>query len=234
MVTTLGQMTPSTRGKRGSALSPAPPDLADEALRLASLPGDLSGAELAERRFEGGGAPGRDATAVEVAECSLVDVDLSHAVLRRAYVRDTRIQGGSWANVDATESVLRRIEIRDVRFTGATLVRARLEDVTFVGCRIDFASFRFTELQRVRFEGCRLEEADLYHARASDVVFATCSLSRASLAEAVFERSEMRDCDLSGLGNAERLRGMAMPWTDVLRNAATLAEGIGVRILDDG
>jgi uncharacterized protein YjbI with pentapeptide repeats len=220
------------RPKNVTPLDPAPPDLA-EALRRRPLPDAPAGGDFLGFAFDGDEASERDATAVEIAECSFSGVDLSGAALRRASVRDSRVEGGSWANVEATEATIRRVEMRGVRLTGATFVRARLEDVVFVGCRMDFTSLRFAELERVRFEECRLEEADLYRVRASNVAFASCALVRASIAEATFERCEMRECDLTALGNAERLRNVAMPWTDVLRNAATLAEGLGVAIVDD-
>jgi uncharacterized protein YjbI with pentapeptide repeats len=220
------------RSTNVAPLEPSPPDLPEDLARRA-LPDGLAGVELTAFAFDGDEAAGPDATAIEVAECSFSRVDLSGVGLRRASIRDCLVEGGSWANVDATEAVLRRLRVRGVRLTGATFVRARLEDVVFVDCRMDFASLRFAELERVRFEDCRLEDADLYRARLSNVVFASCSLVRASIAEATFERSEMRDCDLTSLGNAERLRNVGIPWTDVLRNAATLAQGLGVRILDD-
>jgi uncharacterized protein YjbI with pentapeptide repeats len=126
-----------------------------------------------------------------------------------------------------------RTELRGVRATGVTLTRAKLVDVTFAECRLDFSSVRSASLERVRFEGCRMEEADLSGVSALDVVFEGCDLTRASLAEVRFERCEMVGCSLDGIGNPERLRDVGMPWQDVLRSAATLATGIGVRILED-
>ena len=78
-----------------------------------------------------------------------------------------------------------------------------------------------------------MEEADLYEATLSSVAFVSCDLTKARLAKARFDRCEMRDSDLNGVGNPEQLRGVAMPWPDIVRSARVLALGLGVGILDD-
>ncbi len=116
--------------------------------------------------------------------------------------------------------------------TGADLAGASVRDVSFVDCRIDLCSMRFGRLERVRFDHCRMEELDLYEARLSSVVFAGCDLSNASLAKAAFASSELRECNLDGIGNPEQLRGVGMPWPDILRSAAVLAAAAGVHVVD--
>jgi len=224
---------PEVTGRSKAApLSPSPPDLDEGAGRPSPLPDELVDAELEERAFSGD-AGGRDASGITLLACRLEDVDLSAATLRRAHLRDVRVEGGSWANVDASEVRLSRAELRGVRVTGGAFTRAALADVAFLDCRMDLASFRFATLERVLFRGCRMEEVDLSGAEATSVLFDGCDLSRASLSEATFARTEMRGCTLDGIGNPERLRGVAMPWGDVLRNAATLAAGVGVRVLEE-
>jgi pentapeptide repeat protein len=65
------------------------------------------------------------------------------------------------------------------------------------------------------------------------VLFEGCSLVRATWAAAVFERSEMRGCDLDGAINPDRLRGIRMPWPDVVNSAGVFAMAAGVEIIDD-
>jgi uncharacterized protein YjbI with pentapeptide repeats len=219
------------RSKR-RPLPPSPPDV-DETVPTGPLPDDLSDAEVEEQTFVGGDAARRNAAGLSLLLCRLDGVDLSGTVLRRAHFRDVDVNGGSWANVEAPEAGFTRMTCRGVRATGVTFARAKLADVAFEDCRLDLSSFRFAALRRVMFRGCRMEEADFAGIRAADVLFDSCDLSRAGLAEAVFEHSEMRGCTLDGVGNPERLRGIAMPWDDVLRSAPTLAAGVGVRILDD-
>jgi hypothetical protein len=39
----------------------------------------------------------------------------------------------------------------------------------------------------------------------------------------------MRRCDLTGSINPERLRGVRMPWTDVINAAGELAAAVGIQ-----
>jgi hypothetical protein len=42
----------------------------------------------------------------------------------------------------------------------------------------------------------------------------------------------LRGCELSGLVGAERLRGVRMPWPDVVAATAVLAAAVGIEIVD--
>jgi len=42
----------------------------------------------------------------------------------------------------------------------------------------------------------------------------------------------MRGTDISGAGNPERLRGVRMPWPDVLASAGVLAAAVGIEVVD--
>jgi Pentapeptide repeats (9 copies) len=211
-------VSPARRGgsSRQEPVAPSPPD----------VPVDLAPTRDVAAVLESGGGV--------VSDARFADAELAgDELLRRASVRDCVFEGGDWANADATEVTFTRVEIRRVRLTGAVLGGAKLHDVVFVGCRLDLASLRFARLERVRFDDCRMEEADLSGAQMSSTVFSGCDLSRATLGEATFSRSEMRGCTLDRIANAEQLRGIAMPWPDVLRSAGVLADGLGIRVLDE-
>jgi uncharacterized protein YjbI with pentapeptide repeats len=226
-------MTSRHPPKDGHPLPPTAPDLLDELAVLREVPPDLRGVEVRECRLADDDLTGRDAHGLQVIESRFQNVDLARAVLRRATLRDVVITGGDWANIDAPEIVIRRVELSGVRLTGAVLAAAKIQDARFTQCRLDLCSLRFATLDRVRFESCRMEEADFYEVALNSVAFVGCDLSRATLAKATFERSEMRGCELSGINGADRLRGVTMPWLDILRSAAVLADGVGVRILDE-
>jgi uncharacterized protein YjbI with pentapeptide repeats len=207
------------------------PDLPEE-LEAATLPDRLVRAELEACLLEGVDLSERDASQLALAESRLVRVDLTGSSLRNATLRDLVIEEGSFANVRGSNATLRRLRFERVRLTGADLGGTSIEDVTFVDCRIDLASFRAAKLASVRFDGCRMEEADFQAATFSSCLFSDCTLARVSLAEATFVRSELRGCDLAGAGNPERLRGVRMPWADVVNAAAELAEATGIEIVD--
>jgi uncharacterized protein YjbI with pentapeptide repeats len=212
-------------------IEPATPDLPEE-LEAAELPDVLARAELEACLIEGVDLTERDASQLSLVESRLVHVDLAGSTLRNATLRDLIVEEGSWANVRASNASLRRLRFERVRLTGADLGGASIEDVTFVDCRIDLASFRASKLAGVRFERCRMEETDFQAATLSSCLFSDSSLTRVSLAEATFVRSELRGCELAGAGNPERLRGVRMPWADVVNAAAELAEATGIEIVE--
>jgi uncharacterized protein YjbI with pentapeptide repeats len=222
----------AAKPRRRRARAIAAPDLPDELALLEQKPGSLRALELSGHLVAGVDWSARDASGLRLTECRLENVSLDESALPRARVRDVSVVAGSWANADATESFFRRVDFRTTRFTGVSFANATLEDVSFVDCRLDLASFRFAKLSNVRFEGCRLEEADFYEASVASTVFSNCSLARASIAGATFTNAEMRGCDLAGLGNPERLRGVRMPWSDIVQSADVLAAGLGIEIAE--
>jgi uncharacterized protein YjbI with pentapeptide repeats len=145
---------------------------------------------------------------------------------------DVVVAGADWANRRAPRLELRRVELRGVRLTGAELGESRLTDVVFADCRLDLAGLRFAQLERVVFRDCRLEECDLYEAALKDVLFEGCALREATLSGARLERVELRGCDLLGLRGFEALRGVRMPWLDVVENAAGFAAALGIEVVE--
>jgi uncharacterized protein YjbI with pentapeptide repeats len=212
-------------------IAPSPPDLPEELIGL-ERPARLVGAELELILLERVELANEDASRLQLLESRLVDVDLTGAKLEHALLRDVRVTEGSWANVRATGVTLRRVELERVRLTGAELSGGVLDDVTFAACRLDLASFRGTKLSSVRFQGCRMEEADFQDAALASCVFDDCVLTRSGWLGATLERTEMRSVDLAGAGNPECLRGVRMPWADVVNAAAELAAAVGIEIID--
>jgi uncharacterized protein YjbI with pentapeptide repeats len=146
---------------------------------------------------------------------------------------DTVVHGADWANRRAFRASALRTELRGVRLTGADLAESSFRDVRFVECRLDLVAARLSSFERVVFSDCRMEECDLYGSRLQDVLFERCVLRNATISGVTAERVELRGCDLQGLRGAEALRGMRMPWNDVLANAPLFAGVAGVEIVDD-
>ena len=126
----------------------------------------------------------------------------------------------------------RRAELRSCRLTGAELAEAKLSDVTFDDCRLDLVNLRFAKLERVVFRDCRMGECDFEEASLKDVLFERCELREATFTSASLQRVELRSCDLRGLRGVEALRGVRMPWNDLLENAPLFALAAGIEIVD--
>ena len=148
--------------------------------------------------------------------------DLTDAVVERA----------DWANSEHRRLSLVRVELRDCRLTGSELAASYLSDVTFSDCRLDLVGLRSATLKRVVFRDCRMAEADLYEATLQDVTFERCELRGANLAAVKLDRVDMVGCDLLGASGIEDLRGVRMPWPDVVANAPLFAAALGIDVLD--
>ena len=181
-----------------------------------------------------GEAPAAEARSVAVRGAVLDGVDLAGTRLPRAELRDCRVTGGSLANAGLPGARAERCAFHGVRLTGLTWTEGVLRDVAFHDCRIDLASFAATELQRVAFVDCVLTQSELHDARLSAVVFEDCDLGGVDLSGARFAAScTMRRCVLTDARGLERLRGVRMPYDDVLAAAPTLAAALGI-VIDDG
>ena len=194
------------RRTRGSMRTPEAPRLEDEAR------GELDGATLEQAR--------------------LVDADLSGARLKGLRLIDVAIERGNLANLVAPEPMLRRVSVTGARLTGLQWTRGSITDVVFRDCRIDRATFAGTTFERVSFDGCLLGQAEFREALLRSVRFDHCDLTEADLTGARIDGCELRSCTLDGLAGAERLRGAAMPWGDVVGHAGLFAATLGIRVLD--
>jgi uncharacterized protein YjbI with pentapeptide repeats len=146
---------------------------------------------------------------------------------------DARIENGDFSNTRAVRSSLRRIELHLCRLTGIELAEATWNDIVLTDCRADFAGFRQAKLKRVVFRDCRLEEADFGGAALTDVVFERCELSRASFSGCRIDRVELSGCTLGELVGVEALRGVRMPWNDIVENGPLFAQGLGIQATVD-
>ena len=160
-------------------------------------------------------ALGRDelGAGASISEARLVDVDINGARVAGLRLADVVVDRGNLSNLAAPELSVRRVVVNGARLTGAQWTRGTISDTVFRDCRIDLATFAGTTFERATFDGCDLTEADLAGVR--------------------IDRCELRDCTLDGLTGLERLRGAAMPWADIVGNAALLAAALGIRVLDE-
>jgi uncharacterized protein YjbI with pentapeptide repeats len=152
---------------------------------------------------------------------------------RGALVADVRVTGDDLANIEAPEMSLRRAVLTGVRMTGVQWPRANVGDSVFRESRMNLAGFAGTTFERVSFERCDLRQADFREALFRSVRLTGCDLTEADLSGLRIDRCELRGCTLDGVAGLERLRGAAMPWGDVVGNAAQLAAALGIRVLED-
>ena len=208
------------------------------------LPDDLDPASVDAATVDGGDEWSRvalvDAALRELAapglrfeEARLERVDFSASRLANISLSDVELDGCNLANVDARGGSLWRARVARARLTGLSWTEGLVREAVLSDCRIDLSSFAATRLEQVVFERCLLIQADFQEASLRSVRFVDCDLSEADLTGARFDRCELRGCTIDGIRGAERLRGVAMPWEDIVASAGTFAAAVGVSVLDD-
>jgi uncharacterized protein YjbI with pentapeptide repeats len=114
--------------------------------------------------------------------------------------------------------------------TGAQLIETTLIDLTFTGCRLDFAVLGLARLDRVVFRDCDLQEASLEQAQLRDVRFESCDLRRATFGQSRHQRVQLHGCRLDGLRAISDLKGVAMPFPDIVDQAQVFAAALGIAV----
>jgi uncharacterized protein YjbI with pentapeptide repeats len=176
---------------------------------------------------------GVDARALGFVEARLEAVDLSGARLANLFLSDCELKRCDLSNAVVRNGSMRRVACDGGRLTGFSFTAGGIRDASFLDCRADMSSFEGSKLERVSFSGCDLREADFRQARFSSVAFSGCDLTGADISGARFEECSMAGCTLDGLRGVGRLRGVAMPWGDILAAAGIFAGELGVRLLDE-
>jgi uncharacterized protein YjbI with pentapeptide repeats len=176
---------------------------------------------------------GIDARALGFSDSEFDGTDLSGAKLQNLFLVDCALRRTNLANTVVRNGSMRRVTVAGSRLTGLQWTGGEVRESSFDECRGDMASFEASRLSHVSFSDCDLREADLRSTRMEAVRFERCDLTGADLRGARLERCEMRGCTLDGLRGADRLRGVAMPWDDILAAAGVFAGEIGVRVLEE-
>lgn len=184
---------------------------------------ELTDLDLADQRARG----------VALESVVLRRVDLSGSRLEGLRLLDATLTGCNLANLQARGAELNRVRVESSRLTGTVLLESQLRDVTFRGCRIDLASFSHCRLNRVTFDNCILHQSDFLGAELDTVRFEDCELVEADLRNARLRRCELRRTSLDGLQGVDRLRGIAMPWAEIVERADLWASALGIEVLDE-
>jgi uncharacterized protein YjbI with pentapeptide repeats len=158
--------------------------------------------------FEAGNVPGLTLTDVIMSDCGM-------------------------SNVDGREGHLTRVEVRRSQLVGFGLTRGEVRDLRVVDSSLQLASFASATLRKVVFERVNLAEASFMHARLESVAFVDCRLDGADFRHVKLAGCAIRGASLDGVLGVEAMRGLRMPWPDVLASAGALAVALGIEVESD-
>jgi uncharacterized protein YjbI with pentapeptide repeats len=208
----------------GAVATPDLPELEPVSLSR-SGPVELSGA-LVQRDAGDPVAASR----VRIIESELRGVTLAADHVPGLTLRDVVLRDCGLSNLDGREGQLTRVEIHRSQLVGFGCSGGRIQDVRVIGTSLQLASFADSRLRRVVFEGVQLSEASFARARLQQVQFIDCRLAGADFTGASLKGCSIRGSSLDDVIGIASLRGVRMPWPDVLDSAAAMAATLGIEI----
>jgi uncharacterized protein YjbI with pentapeptide repeats len=143
---------------------------------------------------------------------------------------DVMLRACDLSNVDGREGSLHRVQVDGSRLVGFRLTGGTIEDLRVVDSSLALVSLAFSKLRRVVFERVDLAEASFLEAQLEGVTFIDCKLAGTDFRGVKLKGCAMRGTSLDGVLGVDSLRGIAMPWVDVLDSAAALAAALGINV----
>jgi uncharacterized protein YjbI with pentapeptide repeats len=207
--------------------APDLPELEQVPLTASAGAVDLSGALVA-----GDGSPVA-ATRLQVRESELRGVVLEPNTVPGLTLADVILHDCGFSNLDGREGRLTRVEVHRSQLVGFGLSRGDVRDLRVVDSSLQLASFASATLRNVVFERVNLAEASFMHARLESVAFVDCRLQGADFRHVKLAGCLIRGTSLDGVLGVEAMRGLRMPWPDVLASAGALAVALGIDVESD-
>lgn len=168
---------------------------------------------------------GQDAQKVSFDKCVFKNVTVTESALVGIELTDVVFERCDLSNVCLTDSFLHRTEFRNCKLIGTDFTRSRFQNVRFLGCVSDYASFRFTNFKQAAFESNSLIRADFFHSDLQKTMFTACHIDQAVLSGTKLEGIDLSDCEFDGLVvEIEDLKGCIISQ----RHAYTLVGLLGV------
>lgn len=154
------------------------------------------------------------------------------ARLDKLVAQDTKLENCDFSAAQCSEISLLRTEVTAGRMTGWDVNKGLFKDVTFKGCKLDMANFRFAKLQNVVFNDCLLNSADFLHAELTNVSFISCSLEKADFNQSKLHNVDLRTSQLDSLRGWRYLSGATIDSLQLTQIAPYLANELGLKVED--
>ncbi len=188
---------------------------------------------LSTASFQDEDISGLQTRGVEASELKLEKVNFSQAKLDKSDFTDVQLSGCELAATTFADSGWRRVLVEKSRCSGIQLQNTFLKDVTFVGCKLNMANFRFAKLINVCFKDCDLEEADFYMAELTNVSFEACTLNKLEFSSSTLKKVDLRTSVITDVTGIRNLSGAIIDSTQLIALAPTLAQGLGIQVKDE-
>ena len=207
--------------------APELPPLTETSLAALTGEGRLDATAAA---IDGTDEPPAELRRLRLRECRLVRVSLAPGPVPGIDLLDVVIDDCRLSNLDGREGSLRRVAITGSQLVGLGLRGGQVRDVRISDCSLELASFAGAQLRDVVFERVKLADASFLDARLEAVSFVDCVLAGADFRGARLRACAIRGASLDGVLGVDALRGLRMPWPDLLDSVGALATALGIEI----
>lgn len=208
--------------------APQLPDL--EAIELPEA-GELGGLDLADALVERAGQS--TAKQIHIQESVVHGLTLEGGKATGLVLRDALLVEWDASNMNARGGELRRVELRNARLVGFGVTEAKIEDLRVSGGTMMLASIAQSTVRHAVFENVNLREASFADTRLTSVAFEGCDLTGADFRGARLEGCVIRGSSLEGVAGIDSLRGLVMPWNDLVASTGALAGALGIQVEAD-
>jgi uncharacterized protein YjbI with pentapeptide repeats len=205
------------------------------------LPTILEDADItqfeSEATLEGCQLEDSELTATTADSVSLDEVQLSRIILTEAKLdklvaRDTIIKNCDFSAAQCSEISLQRVSVTGGRMTGWDCNKGLFKDVTFTGCKLDMANFRFAKLTNVKFIDCILTNADFLKAEMYKVAFEDCLLEQTDFNQCSLRDVDLRSSQLINVKGWKYMGGVIIDSVQLTLIAPHLADELGIKVVD--
>lgn len=166
------------------------------------------------------------------AELRLEKINAAQAKLEKTSFSDVELVSCDLTATALPDASWRRVAIKQSRGSGLQLQTSSLKDVTFSGCKLDLANFRFSMLTNVCFEDCVLDEADFYAAELHNVAFVRSSLIKTQFSGAKLKLVDFRSSDVVSILGLGSLAGAVIDSSQLAALAPLLAAQLKIAVRD--
>jgi uncharacterized protein YjbI with pentapeptide repeats len=169
---------------------------------------------------------------LSITDSRITKSDLSRAELPGLDLHNVIIEHCTMTAGKYSESSWHTVTLDTTRCSGIQLDRSTLKNVTFRGCKLDVANFRYAKLSNVVFEDCIIDEADFYGASIKNVRFSSCPINNLELQKTALVKVDFRDSTLIRVKRSSDLKGAIITNEQLVFLSPQLAQQSGIIIED--
>lgn len=162
----------------------------------------------------------------------IVKSDLSSAQLEGLDFENVVVEDSVMLAANFGEASWYRATIANSRCSGVGLDRSTLKNVTFRGCKLDMANFRYARLSSVVFDGCVVNDMDFGSAELKNVVFTGCLVDGIDFTRAKLQNVDFRESTLVRVKRPSDLKGAVITSQQLIFLAPYLAHEAGMKVED--